>query len=243
MRLTLFLLPLYVKSRDANTLGKMFRKLDYRNTRFLILDRAFSFVRSIHESLRDSWLVKGIGDLERLAGKGGGVAVAEIMAGLVGADVQGLDAIIVCRTYLSNYAAQRSIIVPLMLKRVRLETKNVDDPLDALRLEAFESVLYDLTTVAGRAIRTEHGEPPFTTLLGAGTVVEVARRYPEEALDIYHEFLENTGLDVEVRVRDPETGLELTLEELPGSDVQVKNLEDVNGEALIDWINENATAP
>ncbi len=243
--IVLHLLPLYVKSGDADALGRTLRGLDSRNHRFLVLDRARSFVDKLHRSMGDAWRVEGIEEIERLAGKGGGVAVGEIMTGLVGADVHGLDAILVCRTYLSNYAAQRSIIVPIMLRRIRLDDKDVEDPLDALRLEAFESVLYDLTTIAGRAIRTEEGEAPFTALLGAGTVVEVARRYPEEVLEIHEKVVENTGCDLEVRVVDPRSGEKVTLEELPGSDVEVVNFEDLVAEGadagLVEWINTEVT--
>ncbi|WP_457619981.1 hypothetical protein [Methanopyrus sp.] len=138
MRAIFHLIPMYVKAGDARALGELLRNLDTRSRRVLVLDRARSFAEELYQGLRDAERIRSVEDLERFAGRGGGIGVAEIIKGLVGADVPGLEAMIVCRTYLSNYAAQRSIIIPIMLHRIRLEPMDVfdDNPLDALRLEA-----------------------------------------------------------------------------------------------------------
>ncbi|WP_456481542.1 hypothetical protein [Methanopyrus sp.] len=247
MRAVFYLLPLYVKAADAWELGRLLQGLDAKNRRVLVLDRASSFVDKLHEALRDAERIQSVGDLERFAGRGGGVGVAEIIKGLVGADVHGLEAMIVCRTYLSNYAAQRSIIVPIMLRKIRLEPRDVfdDNPLDALRLEALESVLYDLAIVAGRAVRSEDGKYPFTVLLGAGTVVRVARSYPDHAMEIYERFVEEfkDELNPEVRVYDLESGSEVPLEEL--EDLEIKKFEELTEDErrqLIGWMNEQILA-
>ncbi|AAM02615.1 hypothetical protein [Methanopyrus kandleri] len=242
MRAVFYLLPLYIKSDDAWELGRLLRALDTRNRRVLVLDRARSFVHNLHQALRDAERIRSVEDLQQFAGQGGGIGVAEIIKGLVGADVHGLEAMVVCRTYLSNYAAQRSIIVPIMLHKIRLEPKDVfdDNPLDALRLEALESVLYDLAIVAGRAVRSEGDEYPFTVLLGAGTVVRVAQNYPDHAMEIYENFVETfkDELDPEVRVYDLGSKSEVPLEEL--EDVEVKKFEELSEDErkeLVNWMN------
>ncbi len=217
-RAVFHLLPVRIKAKDAWRLGRLLRRLDVRNHRVLVLDRAKSFADGVHEALGDAERVESVVDLERFAGRGGGFAVAEITRGLVGADVRGIEGVIVCRTYLSNYAAQRSIVIPIMLRRVRLDPKPVmeENPLDALRLEALESVLHDLATVAGRAVRAESGdEHPFTVLVGAGTVVEVIQNRPDEAGEIYREFRDRfSAIDPKVKVLDLDSGTEVPMEEL-----------------------------
>ncbi|WP_456483316.1 hypothetical protein [Methanopyrus kandleri] len=244
MRAIFHLLPLYIKAKAkyARKLGEMLRGLDVRNHKVLVLDRARSFADKLHQALRDAERIRSVEDLERFAGRGGEIGVAEIIKGLVGANVSGIHGVIVCRTYLSNYAAQQSIIIPIMLHRIRLEPKDVfdDNPLDALRLEALESVLYDLATVAGRAVRSEGDEHPFTVLLGAGTVVRVAQNYPDHAMKIYENFKDSFKgtLDPEVRVYDLDSGTEVPLEEL--EDVEVKRFEELGEEErkeLVDWMN------
>ncbi len=235
-RAVFHLLPVRLKAKDAWRLGRLIGRLDVRNHRVLVLDRARGFADKVHEALGDAERVRSVEDLERFAGRGGGFAVAEIMRGLMGADVRGIEGMIVCRTYLSNYAAQRSIVIPIMLRRIRLEPKPVmrENPLDALRLEAFESVLHDLATVSGRAVRAEDlDEHPFTVLVGAGTVVEVIQRYPEEAGEIYRTFRDRfRSVDPRVRVLDLDSGEEIPVEEvIDGSArVSVRNFEDLERE-------------
>ncbi|WP_148688082.1 hypothetical protein [Methanopyrus sp. SNP6] len=251
MKATFYMLPLYIKSNDAWRLGKLLRGLDTRNHRVLVLDRSRSFVKKLHEALRDADWIQKIEDLQQFAGSGGGIGVAEILKGLVGADVQGIESVIICRTYLSNYAAQRSIIVPIMLYKIRLEPKGVfdDNPLDALRLEALESVLYDLTVVAGRAVRSERDGYPFTVLLGAGTIVRVVQNHPDQAMDIYENFVETfegEDLNPEVCVYDLDSGSEVPLEDLEDlEDIEVKRFEELSEDekrVLINWMNDKIIA-
>gem|GEM_PF-3177487 len=257
-----YLLPLYLqKEKDLGLILEILTRLDLRRYRIAFLDRAETLVDGVLEGLRELRRKGRLGvefrklndcdDLRDIATtRRGALGVGTVSVGLVGCEAVGIHGFLIARQYLSSYAPDLSAALLLARRReVRERAERLmdrygfpeeDATVAALRLTAFEDVLYEMITVAGRTARVV--PEAFLAVLGAGSIVKTASEHPEEVEEVYRRVKDSFGgWAPRVMVYDPRTDREYDLieehEELP-KPTYLRDLDEEAKDNLVRWLDE-----
>jgi len=256
-----YLLPLYLrKEKDVRLILEILTRLDLRRHRIAFLDRAETLVDRIIEGLRrlrrDGRLgvefrrLESCNDLKDVAtARRGALGVGTVGVGLVGCEAMGISGFLIARQYLSSYAPDLSAAL-LLARRCEVRGRaerlmdrygfsEEDATVAALRLTAFEDVLYEMITVAGR---TAQAVPEaFLAVLGAGSIVKTASEHPEEVEEVYRGVKDAFGgWAPRVMVYDPRTDREYDLIEDGGElpePTYLRELDEGALDNLVRWLD------